>query len=375
MKIFWTKLRKEVVLVSALSALTKGGTLTTKFILQSEGDLVKLQAVEALASTASALLGGVAADILPRRLLMPFTNGFLFVIAIALAFSGDPIGFYAAYSLGAPLGVLPLSAWFKEAKGEDRWPTRLKDGLENAVAIATPFIAFTLYQVYGRMVILIDAISFLLIAIASAVVPQVPRLSERQLNLMGAWQQMVSNRRIVVLWIILNMLFAFSDVITAFNYKQASFFASYFTLETLGRIIALLTLISRTGEGSRGILFQQSLQNAILVAVLLPVSCFAIPNQVKAIHALILGIASATAWFGLYELLLGDAPTEVAGTCNALNRVGFNALSLMVKAPLTLVPVALTGFYFRNIANVVSVSAVSTLVALAIYVSTRPKEI
>jgi hypothetical protein len=375
LKTFWTKLLcKEVVLVSALSALTKGGTLTTKFILQSEGDLVKLQAVEALASTASALLGGVAADVLPRRLLMPFTNGFLVVIAIALAFSGDPVGFYAAYSLGSPLGVLPLSAWFREVKGEDRWPTRLKDGLENGVALATPFIAQALYQVYGRMVILIDALSFLLIAVASAVVPQAPRLSQRQLNLLGAWQQMVSDRRIVVLWVILNLLFAFSDVITAFNYKQAGFLAFYFSLETFGRIIATLSLISRTGEGSRSILFQQSLQNAILVAILLPVSCFEIPDQIKAVHALMLGIASATSWFGLYELLLGDAPTEVAGTCNALNRVGFNALSLMVKAPLTLVPVALAGIYFRDIANVVSVSAVITLVALAIYVSTRPKE-
>lgn len=335
---------------------------------------MKLQAIEALASTASALLGGVAADILPRRLLMPFTNGFLFVIAIALAFSGDPIGFYAAYSLGSPLGVLPLSAWFKEAKGEERWPTRLKDGLENGVAIVTPFIAFAFYQVYGRMVILMDALSFLLIAVASAFVPQAPRETPRQINLLGAWQQMVSDRRIVALWVILNTLFAFSDVITAFNYKEAGFLASYLSLETLGRIIALLTLISRTGEGSRSILFQQSLQNSILIAILLPVSCFEIPIQVKAIHALMLGISSATAWFGLYELLLGDAPTEVAGTCNALNRVGFNVLSLTVKGPLTLVPVALAGIYFRTIANVVSVSAVITLVALAIYVSTRPKE-
>jgi hypothetical protein len=373
-RLLWTDADlRGVLLVSILSAATKGGTLTTKLILQSEGNLVQLQAIEALASTASALLGGVASDVLPRRLLMPFTNGFLFVITLALAFGGDPAGFYAAYALGSPLGILPLSTWFKEQKGVKRWPTRVKDGLENVIALATPFAAQALYKVFGRTVIAIDAMSFLFLAIAGGLAPQAPRETPRQLNVRGAWQHMISDRRVMGLWVILNLLFAFSDVITAFNNKEADFLASYFTLETAGRIIAVLTLISRSGEGSRGILFQQSLQSSLLIALLLPMSSFAIPVEVRAIHSVMLGIASSTAWFGLYELLLGDAPLEVSGMCAALNRMGFNLISMLVKAPLMLVPVALTAIILREIAMTACVASMAGLVALAIYTSSRPK--
>lgn len=361
-KINSTARSRAVLLICGLNAATKGGSLITKYVLQSEGDLIALQAIEALTSTVSSLVSGAAADALPRRVLVPTANVLLFFIAISLAFGGDTTGFYTAYTLASPFSAVPLTSWFRKVKGTKRWPTRAKEFAEYGTALLAPFLAQALWLGFGRRAIVLDAISFLTVAAIAATVHErhLPTVRAR-FGLTTVWKNIVDDRKLCILWLIANVLFAYGDIFTAETSKAAGFLATYWSVETLGRIIAVITIVAIPGKSGSRLLINQSLRYAIVMAMLLPLPFFAAVTPLRVIHALLQGYCAATVSFGLYECIVGESPAKFSGMTAALYKTGYWMVCLLVKSPLVLVPVAA----HQNLSIGIGFTAVVSLVVIS----------